>query len=128
MENVVAAILNQVFLVVSAIIASGWITNAITELLKIKQFKQIAKKFPVPVAVLTSLIVSALSFFVLNLVELTTWVTYVVYFAGTLAVATLSYDGIIKKFKDDGTVQPIETHVHGDVNIAIDEAAKKDVQ
>lgn len=97
--EIATEIVNQIMVVVAAVLASGWITNAVTELLKIKLFAGVAKKYPVISAVVTSLVVSAVSFIVLGLAEFTTWVSYVIYFAGTLAVATMSYDGIIKKFK-----------------------------
>lgn len=110
MESEIAThIINQVMVVVAAVLASGWVTNGVTELLKIKLFARVAKKHPVVSAVITSLVVSAVSFFALGLAELTTWVSYVIYFAGTLAVATVSYDGIIKKFKANN-VDEVPTH------------------
>lgn len=101
----VQAVVTQVTTIIGAVIASGWITNAITELLKIERFKAFGKKYPVQVAIVSSLILSGAAIWVLNLVVLTTWLTYVVFVAGTMFVATLTYDGILKKIKD-GTKDP----------------------
>lgn len=101
----IQTIVTQVTTIVGAVIASGWITNAITELLKIDLFHRIGKKYPVQSAIVSSLILSGAAIWVLNLVVLTTWLTYVVFVAGTLFVATLTYDGILKKIKD-GTKDP----------------------
>lgn len=101
----IQTIVTQVTTIVGAVIASGWITNAITEVLKIDLFHRIGKKYPVQSAIVASLILSGAAIWALNLVVLTTWLTYVVFVAGTLFVATLTYDGILKKIKD-GTKDP----------------------
>lgn len=101
----IQTIVTQVTTIVGAVIASGWITNGITELLKIERFKAVGKKYPVQVAIVSSLILSGAAIWALNLVVLTTWLTYVVFVAGTMFVATLTYDGILKKIKD-GTKDP----------------------
>lgn len=113
-QAVLTALVTQVITIVGAVVASGWITNAVVELLKLNTFKKLGKKYPVPVSIITSIVVSAAAIFTLNLVLLTTWLSYVVFAAGTLFVATISYDGILKKIKESSN-DPVEQNLHDDV-------------
>jgi len=92
----IADVVQQVFTVASAAVASGFITTALTQLLKWKVFAAIGKKYPVPLAVVLSLVVSAASIFLLGSVLLTSVVGYVVFAVATLFVSTQTYE-LVKK-------------------------------
>jgi len=96
MEAVTVAIVQQIFTVAAAALASGVITTLLTQALKWKAIKIPAQKYPVVVAAVLSLIVSAGAVFLLGAIPLVSWVSYLVFSAATLLVATQSYD-IVKK-------------------------------
>lgn len=112
-QAILTALVTQVVTIVGAVVASGWITNAVVELLKLELFKKVAKRYPVVTSVITSIVISAAAIFTLNLVLLTNALSYIVFAAGTLFVATISYDGIIKKIKE--TNEPVATKKPNDV-------------
>lgn len=85
-------IIQGVFLVAGAAIASGWVTAAITQVLKIRAIRIPAEKYPVPVAIVLSLATSAGAVYVTGLVDLVGWVSWIIMAVATLYVATQSYD------------------------------------
>lgn len=100
--DIIHAIVAQIFSIAATVLASGAITTLLTQGLKWKAIAEPAKKYPVPVAVMLSLVVSAAAVYGLNAIPLVNWGSYLVFSAVTLLVATQSYDLVhdqIKKLK-----------------------------
>lgn len=96
MDALTVAVVQQIFTVAAAALASGIVTSLLTQALKWKAIKIPAQKHPVVVAAVLSLIVSAGAVYLLGAVLLTSVVSYIVFSAATLLVATQSYD-VVKK-------------------------------
>lgn len=91
-DTVVTEIVKQIFMVAGAVIASGTVTTLLTQLLKWRFIPIPAQKYPVTVAVIVSLLVSAGALLTLNLVVFSGWVSYIIFAGATILVATQSYD------------------------------------
>lgn len=96
MDAITVAIVQQIFTVAAAALASGVVTSLLTQALKWKAIKVPAQKYPVAVAAVLSLVVSAGAVYLLNVVPFAGIVSYLVFSAATLLVATQSYD-VVKK-------------------------------
>jgi hypothetical protein len=92
-------IIQAVFLVAGAAIASGFVTAAITQLLKWEAIKIPAEKYPVPVAVVLSVLTSGAAVYLTGLVDLVGWTSYVVMAVATLFVSTQTYQ-VVKNAVD----------------------------
>lgn len=96
MDALTVSVVQQIFTVAAAALASGIVTSLLTQALKWKAIKVPAQKYPVVVAAVLSLIVSAGAVYLLGAILLTSVVSYIVFSAATLLVATQSYD-VVKK-------------------------------
>lgn len=96
MDVLTVAVITQIFTIAGAALASGVVTTLITQALKWKAIAIPAEKYPVPVAAVLSLIVSAGAVFMLGAIPLVSLTSYLVFSVATLLVATQSYD-IVKK-------------------------------
>jgi hypothetical protein len=94
------AIVNQILTVATAAIASGFVATAVTQLFKWRLFAEVGKKYPVPTAIVVSLVVSAGAIYLLNAILLTSLIGYVIFAFTTLLVATQTYD-LVKKAVDN---------------------------
>ena len=92
-------IIGGVFAVAGAALASGVVTTLLTQALKWEAIKIPAQKYPVPVAVILSVITSGAAVWMTGLVELVGWVSWVVLAFATLFVSTQTYK-IVKEAVD----------------------------
>lgn len=92
-------IIQAVFVLAGAALASGFITAAITQLLKWEAIKIPAEKYPIPVAAVLSLGTSAAAVYMTGLVQLVGWPSYVIMVIATLFVASQSYQ-VVKNAVD----------------------------
>lgn len=92
-------IISGVFLVAGAAIASGVITTLVTQALKWEAIKVPAQKYPVPVAVVLSIVTSGAAVWMTGLVDLVGWVSWAVMAVATLLVSTQTYK-IVKDLVD----------------------------
>jgi fatty acid desaturase len=103
METIIIGVVKQIFDVAGVIVASGIITTLITQALKWQAIKIPASKYPVPVAAVLSVLTSLAAVFMLDLVVITSWLSWLVVAGATLLTATQVYDLIhnaIKKKQD----------------------------
>lgn len=77
----------------AAVFASGWITTAITQVLKLEWIAVPAQKYPTVVAIVVSLLVSIPAIFLTGIINLDgSWYMYALFAASTLFVSTKTYD------------------------------------
>jgi hypothetical protein len=89
---IVAVVMQQVFTLAGAAITSGVITTLLTQALKWKAIAIPATKYPVQVAAVLSLAVSACAVYGLNAIQFDNALAYVTFSLVTLLVSTQSYD------------------------------------
>ena len=92
-------IISGVFVVAGAALASGVITTLITQALKWEAIKIPAQKYPVPVAVVLSIITSGAAVWMTGLVDLVGWISWLVMAVATLLVSTQTYK-VVKDMVD----------------------------
>jgi len=96
MDAAVVDAVQQVFVVAALAVANGGVTALLTQALKWRAIAVPAQKYPVPVAIVLSLITSAFVVWAMGSIVLTGIVGWVVFSFATLLVSTQSYD-IVKK-------------------------------
>lgn len=92
-------IVSAVFTIAGAALASGFVTAAITQLLKWEAIRIPAEKYPVPIAAVLSIGTSAAAVWATGLVQLVGWPSYVIMALATLFVSTQTYQ-IVKNAVD----------------------------
>lgn len=83
-----------IFYVAATALASGWLTAALTQLLKWKLIAVPATKYPTVVAGVLAFVLAIPAVYLTGLVEIAGWASYVVIAVAGLFVATQSYDTI----------------------------------
>lgn len=96
MDSMIVGLVQQVFVVAAAALGSGVVVMLATQALKWKAISYPAEKIPVPTAIALSIVASAFSVWVLNMVILQTFAGWLVFTVATLLVATQSYDLVWK--------------------------------
>lgn len=92
-------IISGVFVVAGAALASGVITTLVTQALKWEAIKIPAQKYPVPVAIVLSIITSGAAVWMTGLVDLVGWISWAVMAVATLLVSTQTYK-VVKDLVD----------------------------
>lgn len=90
----VIELVKAIFYIAGVAIASGWITAALTQLLKWKLIAIPAKKYPTIVAGIISLLVAIPAVMLTGIITIAGWSSYVVIAVATLLVAVQSYDTV----------------------------------
>lgn len=100
METIVTEVIRQILTLAASVLASGVVTTALTQVLKLEFIKIPAQRYPVHTAAVLSLLVSAGAVFYLQVVPLVNTLSYIVFSGVTLLVATQSYNVVKKAIED----------------------------
>lgn len=102
-EQIVIEFVQLTFYVATVALGGGFITSALTQLLKWKFIAVPASKYPTVVAAVLSFIIAVPAVYLTGLVEVVGWLSYLVIGVASLFVATQSYDTVksaIKQLKE----------------------------